>query len=80
MSEREQWADRILAIRIGMSTAAEIVRQQWGPRYSQCVLDYEQQWAAKIDRRGRGCRDMVEADIFLPRPVMAAADIGWPNG
>lgn len=73
------WSDRILAIRIGMDTAAEIVRRTWGQRFAQCVVDYESQWAAKVEARRAGCREMVETDIYLPRPMMLAADIGWPQ-
>lgn len=70
------WEDRFVALRVGMTTAAEIVRQHHGPRYAQCVLDYEAQWWAKIQARQQGCREMVAGDIFLPRPMMTAADLG----
>lgn len=77
MNKPQDLADSVLGIRVGMTTAAEIVRQHWGNRYAKCVLDYEREWAATIDMRARGCRPMVEGDILLPRPVMTAADIGW---
>jgi hypothetical protein len=68
-------AERILAIRIGMDTAAEIVRQAWGPRFAKCVVDYERDFAAKTARREKGCRAMVEGDIFLRRPLMMWDDL-----
>lgn len=73
-----EWEDRFLALRVGMSTAAEVVRQHHGQRYARCILDYEQQWWAKIEAKRAGCREMVAGDIFLPRPMMTAGDIGWP--
>ena len=64
------------ALCLGIRTAAVVVERAHGPRFAQCVYDYEAGLMAKIRARQRGCREMVADDIFLPMPMMRREDLG----